>query len=113
MKIRYLQFARFKIQHDGYNNGVWGTSTVINNQGKQPIKIPDCLPDGQYLLRAEMIALHGASSNQGAQFYVRDNSLLILQQLELTANLDGMRANQHFRRFSDQDTHDLQLPRHV
>ncbi|KAI1402416.1 carbohydrate-binding module family 1 protein [Hypoxylon fuscum] len=60
----------FKIQHDGYNNGVWGTSTVINNQGKQPIKIPDCLPDGQYLLRAEMIALHGASSNQGAQFYM-------------------------------------------
>ncbi|KAI0377197.1 carbohydrate-binding module family 1 protein [Hypomontagnella monticulosa] len=60
----------FKIQHDGYSNGVWGTSKVINNQGKQPIKIPDCLPDGQYLLRAEMIALHGASSSGGAQLYM-------------------------------------------
>ncbi|KAI5863712.1 carbohydrate-binding module family 1 protein [Durotheca rogersii] len=60
----------FKIQQDGYSNGVWGTSKVINNQGKHPIQIPDCLPDGQYLLRAEMIALHGAGSNQGAQLYM-------------------------------------------
>ncbi|KAI2471087.1 carbohydrate-binding module family 1 protein [Annulohypoxylon bovei var. microspora] len=60
----------FKIQEDGYSNGVWGTSNVINNQGKQPIAIPSCLPDGQYLLRAEMIALHGASSANGAQLYM-------------------------------------------
>lgn len=60
----------FKIQHDGYTNGVWGTSKVINNAGKQPITIPSCLPDGQYLLRAEMIALHAAGSNQGAQLYM-------------------------------------------
>ncbi|KAI1442800.1 lytic polysaccharide monooxygenase [Annulohypoxylon stygium] len=60
----------FKIQEDGYTNGVWGTSTVINNQGKQPITIPSCLPDGEYLLRAEMIALHGASSPNGAQLYM-------------------------------------------
>ncbi|KAI0389189.1 carbohydrate-binding module family 1 protein [Xylariaceae sp. FL0594] len=60
----------FKIQEDGYNNGVWGTSKVINNAGKHAIKIPDCLPDGQYLLRAEMIALHAAGSPQGAQLYM-------------------------------------------
>ncbi|KAI0836892.1 carbohydrate-binding module family 1 protein [Hypoxylon sp. FL0890] len=60
----------FKIQQDGYNDGVWATTKVINNEGKQPITIPDCLPDGQYLLRAEMIALHGASSANGAQFYM-------------------------------------------
>ncbi|KAK6953318.1 hypothetical protein Daesc_005620 [Daldinia eschscholtzii] len=60
----------FKIQEDGYNNGVWGTTKVINNEGKQPIKIPDCLPDGQYLLRAEMIALHAAGSSKGAQLYM-------------------------------------------
>ncbi|KAI1654478.1 carbohydrate-binding module family 1 protein [Daldinia decipiens] len=60
----------FKIQEDGYNNGVWGTSKVINNEGKQPIKIPDCLPDGQYLLRAEMIALHAAGSSKGVQLYM-------------------------------------------
>ncbi|RYP40000.1 hypothetical protein DL767_001934 [Monosporascus sp. MG133] len=60
----------FKIQEDGLNNGVWGTSKVIENAGKHEIQIPDCLPDGQYLLRAEMIALHAASSPQGAQLYM-------------------------------------------
>ncbi|KAI1805607.1 carbohydrate-binding module family 1 protein [Daldinia bambusicola] len=60
----------FKIQHDGYNDGVWGTSKVIDNAGKQPIKIPDCLPDGQYLLRAEMIALHAAGASKGVQLYM-------------------------------------------
>lgn len=54
----------------GYNNGVWGTDTVINNAGKHVITIPDCLEDGQYLLRAEMIALHGARSVNGAQLYM-------------------------------------------
>lgn len=61
---------RFKITQDGYTNGVWGTTKVINNAGKQDIPIPACLADGQYLLRAEMIALHAASSTQGAQLYV-------------------------------------------
>ncbi|KAI1271296.1 glycosyl hydrolase family 61-domain-containing protein [Xylaria sp. FL0933] len=60
----------FKIQEDGYSNGAWGTSKVINNGGIHAINIPDCLEDGQYLLRAEMIALHGASSPQGAQLYM-------------------------------------------
>jgi cellulase len=60
----------FKIQEDGYNNGQWGTSTVITNGGNHFINIPSCIPNGQYLLRAEMIALHGAGSSGGAQLYV-------------------------------------------
>ncbi|KAG7285755.1 hypothetical protein NEMBOFW57_008049 [Staphylotrichum longicolle] len=60
----------FKIQQDGYNNGVWGTSKVINGQGRHSIKIPECIAPGQYLLRAEMIALHGAGNYPGAQFYM-------------------------------------------
>ncbi|KAI8631810.1 carbohydrate-binding module family 1 protein [Xylariaceae sp. FL1651] len=60
----------FKIQEDGYTNGVWGTTKVINNGGIHAINIPSCLADGQYLLRAEMIALHAASSSQGAQLYM-------------------------------------------
>ncbi|KAK3954075.1 glycosyl hydrolase family 61-domain-containing protein [Pseudoneurospora amorphoporcata] len=60
----------FKIQEDGYNNGQWGTSTVISNGGFQYIDIPACIPNGQYLLRAEMIALHAASSTAGAQLYM-------------------------------------------
>ncbi|KAH6615644.1 glycoside hydrolase family 61 protein [Chaetomium sp. MPI-SDFR-AT-0129] len=60
----------FKIQEDGYNNGQWGTSTVISNGGEHSIEIPACIPEGQYLLRAEMIALHAAGSTAGAQLYM-------------------------------------------
>ncbi|KAK7751760.1 hypothetical protein SLS62_006245 [Diatrype stigma] len=60
----------FKIQEEGFSNGIWGTDTVINNQGNQAIQIPECIEDGEYLLRAEMIALHGARSTNGAQLYM-------------------------------------------
>ncbi|KAL1857702.1 hypothetical protein VTK73DRAFT_7977 [Phialemonium thermophilum] len=60
----------FKIQEGGYSNGVWATDTVINNRGIQTIPIPECIANGQYLLRAEMIALHGARSVNGAQLYM-------------------------------------------
>ncbi|KAK3376705.1 glycoside hydrolase family 61 protein, partial [Lasiosphaeria ovina] len=60
----------FKIQESGYNGGQWGTSTVISNGGLHYIDIPSCVPNGQYLLRAEMIALHGAGSSGGAQLYM-------------------------------------------
>lgn len=57
----------FKIQEDGLSGGVWGTDKVVNGQGRYDIKIPSCIAPGQYLLRAEMIALHGAGSYPGAQ----------------------------------------------
>ena len=60
----------FKIQEDGLSNGVWGTERIINGQGRHNIRIPECIEPGQYLLRAEMLALHGASSYPGAQFYM-------------------------------------------
>ncbi|TDZ38299.1 putative endo-beta-1,4-glucanase D [Colletotrichum sidae] len=59
----------FKIQQDGFDGKTWGTERVINGQGKHGVKIPECIAPGQYLLRAEMIALHGAGSYPGAQFY--------------------------------------------
>jgi len=60
----------FKIQESGLSSGTWATSTVITNGGLHYIDIPACIPNGQYLLRAEMIALHGASSTAGAQIYM-------------------------------------------
>lgn len=68
----------FKIQEDGLNNGVWGTEKVINGQGRHTIKIPQCIAPGQYLLRAEMIALHAAGSYPGAQFYMECAQLNIV-----------------------------------
>ncbi|KEZ40636.1 hypothetical protein SAPIO_CDS8558 [Scedosporium apiospermum] len=60
----------FNIQREGLQGNAWATDKVIKNQGKQVIHIPECIEDGQYLLRAEMIALHGARSPGGAQFYM-------------------------------------------
>lgn len=68
----------FKIQHGGYINGKWATNQVIDNQGNQVIHIPKCIANGQYLLRAEMVALHGARSTNGAQLYVSKPDLKLI-----------------------------------
>jgi len=62
----------FKVSQEGYNvpNKWWGTQTLNANCGKRSFIIPSDLAPGQYLLRAEVIALHVASSVGGAQFYM-------------------------------------------
>ncbi|KAI1770502.1 carbohydrate-binding module family 1 protein [Hypoxylon cercidicola] len=52
---------------DGDN---WGTNDLNSCCGKMDVPIPADTPAGDYLLRAEVIALHTASSAGGAQFYV-------------------------------------------
>ncbi|KIM34569.1 glycoside hydrolase family 61 protein [Serendipita vermifera MAFF 305830] len=49
---------------------VWGTDSLNSNCGKFTFTIPSCIPAGQYLIRAEVIALHVAGSVGGAQFYM-------------------------------------------
>ena len=73
----------FKIQHAGLTNVAsetfsppaascawliysataqdWATTDLIANEGNQSITIPTCIEDGQYLLRAELIALHAGT----------------------------------------------------
>ncbi|KAJ4370398.1 hypothetical protein N0V83_004916 [Neocucurbitaria cava] len=48
----------------------WGTKDLNTNCGKMDVKIPSDLAPGDYLLRAEAIALHSASGLNGAQFYI-------------------------------------------
>lgn len=60
----------FKIQEDGLSGGVWGTEKIINGEGRHDVQIPECIEEGQYLLRVEMLALHGAGNYPGAQFYM-------------------------------------------
>jgi len=47
----------------------WGTDTMNSNCGKVYFTIPSCLAPGDYLIRAEVIALHVAGSAGGAQLY--------------------------------------------
>ncbi|KIO24775.1 glycoside hydrolase family 61 protein [Tulasnella calospora MUT 4182] len=61
----------FKIWEDGlHSDGTWAVDTMIANKGIVNFTIPTCIPPGNYLLRVELIALHGASVYPGAQFYM-------------------------------------------
>ncbi|KAF7904222.1 hypothetical protein EAF00_001556 [Botryotinia globosa] len=54
----------FKVDQEGYDR------TLNANCGKRSFIIPSTLAPGDYLLRAEVIALHVASSVGGAQLYL-------------------------------------------
>ncbi|KAI5858694.1 glycosyl hydrolase family 61-domain-containing protein [Tricharina praecox] len=64
-----------KIAESGLEGGVWAVDTLIANGGKHSVTLPSSLAAGDYLLRAEIIALHESETNyltnsaRGAQFY--------------------------------------------
>lgn len=85
----------FKVAEDGYNTATkkWGTvclppplslpnlhiskclqltsqDLLNDNCGKRSFKVPSNIAPGNYLLRAEAIALHAAQSAGGAQLYM-------------------------------------------
>jgi len=68
-KVTGLQW--FKVHADGMDaNAQWGMSRMYKNRGKVAFQVPKCIPSGQYLLRGEVIALHGAQNMKGAQLYM-------------------------------------------
>ena len=52
------------------DNDDWGTNDLNKCCGKMDLKIPSDIPAGDYLLRAEVVALHVAGQPSGAQFYM-------------------------------------------
>lgn len=72
----------FKVDEEGYDvaTKTWGTMTLNDNCGKREFTVPASLAPGNYLLRAEVIALHAAGSSGGAQFYMS------CYQLEVTGS---------------------------
>lgn len=61
----------FKVAEDGLDgSGKWAVDRMIANGGWSEFTLPSCVASGQYLVRAEIIALHSASSTGGAQFYM-------------------------------------------
>ncbi|CAE7155139.1 unnamed protein product [Rhizoctonia solani] len=61
----------FKVAETGLvSKDYWGTDTMNANCGKVEFTVPADIPAGNYLIRAEVIALHVAGSSGGAQFYM-------------------------------------------
>jgi cellulase len=69
----------FKIFQDGWaknpsgwggDDDWWGVKDLNKCCGRMNVKIPSDIPAGDYLLRAEVIALHSAGGQGGAQPYV-------------------------------------------
>jgi cellulase len=60
----------FKVAHDGLANGKWAVDTMIQNGGWHYFNMPTCVAPGDYLMRVELLALHSAGSQGGAQFYM-------------------------------------------
>ncbi|KAF9009978.1 glycoside hydrolase family 61 protein [Cyathus striatus] len=61
----------FKVyQISAVTNGGSSISFPAQNQVGVSFTVPRALPSGQYLVRMEQIALHTASTFQGAQFYL-------------------------------------------
>ncbi|RDW92665.1 hypothetical protein BP5796_02059 [Coleophoma crateriformis] len=59
----------FKIQEKGLTNAAWASDELIANNKSWVIDIPSTIAPGNYVLRHEIIALHGAGSTDGAQNY--------------------------------------------
>lgn len=52
-----------KLYESGLENGVWAVQTLIQNKGKVSFTLPSSIAPGNYLLRAEIIALHESDTD--------------------------------------------------
>ncbi|EHL01403.1 putative endo-beta-1,4-glucanase D [Glarea lozoyensis 74030] len=59
-----------KIDEFDQTDGVWANEIMMANNMTYEFKLPTGLATGEYLLRSEMLALHGAQTIGGGQFYM-------------------------------------------
>ncbi|KAK7948647.1 uncharacterized protein PG986_009533 [Apiospora aurea] len=60
----------FKISEDQPNFAQSGLTWPSDGKREVSTTVPPCIEDGEYLLRVEHIAVHSASQEGGAQFYL-------------------------------------------
>ncbi|KAF2263058.1 hypothetical protein CC78DRAFT_554246 [Lojkania enalia] len=58
-----------KIDAGGYDNGEWAAIKLIGNNNTWTTTVPSDLAPGNYVFRHEIIALHSAGNENGAQNY--------------------------------------------
>ena len=59
----------FKIDASGYEDGKWAATKLISNNNTWTVTVPSTIAAGKYVLRHEIIALHSAGQENGAQNY--------------------------------------------
>ncbi|KAK8134335.1 carbohydrate-binding module family 1 protein [Apiospora sp. TS-2023a] len=59
-----------KIDELDYVDGKWANEIMEADDMTHTFKLPTGLASGEYLLRSEMLALHAAQTEGGAQFYI-------------------------------------------
>jgi cellulase len=69
MFFKIAQKGQISLGTGGGSPGYWATDEMMNNNLSWTIRIPSSLKAGNYVLRHELLALHGAGSQGGAQFY--------------------------------------------
>ncbi|KAL3428435.1 fungal cellulose binding domain-containing protein [Phlyctema vagabunda] len=60
----------FKIDEFTQTDGKWANEIMLTQNMTYEFKLPTGLPSGDYLLRSEMLALHGSQTLGGGQFYM-------------------------------------------
>lgn len=58
-----------KIDEEGLSGGKWAVENLVANKGIKEFTLPADLKAGKYLVRQEVLGLHEATRQGGAQFY--------------------------------------------
>ncbi|CUA69773.1 Endoglucanase-7 [Rhizoctonia solani] len=70
LRVQLNSAVWFKVAEQGLENGKWGATDILKaNNWKYSFTIPASLAPGQYIIRHELIALHGAFNYPGVQVY--------------------------------------------
>lgn len=67
--LSFFKIAESGLIDDSSEPGTWASDNLIANNNSWAITIPTTIAAGKYVLRHEIIALHGAESVNGAQNY--------------------------------------------
>ncbi|OSS48052.1 hypothetical protein B5807_06679 [Epicoccum nigrum] len=84
----------FKIDAAGYEDGKWAATKLINNNNTWTVTVPSSIAAGKYVLRHEIIALHSAGQENGAQNYPKCFNLEVTGSG--TENPEGITADKFY-----------------
>ena len=105
-----IELISSQVASDGLANGKWAVDTMIANGGWHYFTLPTCIAPGDYLLRAELLALHSAYSAGGAQCQLNCSRTLESWPLIHLYSLHGVRTNQGHWVRNQQGSQLRQLP---